>query len=96
MWWVTYFRHWVIFLSSYSSLNVSVTVSNIHSNLTPATGTKYRDSEPVYPTLNTDWDAFFPDGTPVKNDKKPNYVFVWKTWGEWNCYLLFKPSRLSL
>uniref|UniRef100_A0A3Q1JQZ4 Uncharacterized protein n=1 Tax=Anabas testudineus TaxID=64144 RepID=A0A3Q1JQZ4_ANATE len=37
-------------------------------------------SEPVYPPQNTDWEAVFPDGTPVKNDKKPNYVFVWKTW----------------
>ncbi|XP_026223104.1 premelanosome protein b [Anabas testudineus] len=46
-------------------------------------GTKYHESEPVYPPQNTDWEAVFPDGTPVKNDKKPNYVFVWKTWGQY-------------
>uniref|UniRef100_A0A671V043 Premelanosome protein b n=1 Tax=Sparus aurata TaxID=8175 RepID=A0A671V043_SPAAU len=46
-------------------------------------GTKYRESEPVYPTQNTDWEAVFPDGAPVKKDKKPNYVFVWKTWGQY-------------
>ncbi|XP_070824302.1 premelanosome protein b [Chaetodon trifascialis] len=46
-------------------------------------GTKYHKSEPVYPTQNTDWEALFPDGTPVKKDKKPNYVFVWKTWGQY-------------
>uniref|UniRef100_A0A8C9X237 Premelanosome protein b n=1 Tax=Sander lucioperca TaxID=283035 RepID=A0A8C9X237_SANLU len=43
-------------------------------------GTKYQESEPVYPAQNTDWEAVFPDGTPVKKDKKPAYVFVWKTW----------------
>uniref|UniRef100_A0A8P4KND1 PKD domain-containing protein n=1 Tax=Dicentrarchus labrax TaxID=13489 RepID=A0A8P4KND1_DICLA len=46
-------------------------------------GTKYHGSEPVYPTQNTDWEAVFPDGSPVKKDKKPNYVFVWKTWGQY-------------
>ncbi|KAM7405273.1 hypothetical protein PAMP_012547 [Pampus punctatissimus] len=46
-------------------------------------GTKYFESEPVYPTQNTDWEAVFPDGTPVKKDKRPNYVFVWKTWGQY-------------
>ncbi|XP_041801229.1 premelanosome protein b [Chelmon rostratus] len=46
-------------------------------------GTKYHESEPVYPTKNTDWEAVFPDGSPVKKDKKPNYVFVWKTWGQY-------------
>uniref|UniRef100_A0A3Q2XQD6 Premelanosome protein b n=1 Tax=Hippocampus comes TaxID=109280 RepID=A0A3Q2XQD6_HIPCM len=29
------------------------------------------------------WEAVFPDGTPIKKDKKPNYVFVWKTWGQY-------------
>lgn len=61
----------------YTGLNVSVA----HIALSPDTGTKYRESEPVYPTQNTDWEAVFPDGAPVKKDKKPNYVFVWKTWG---------------
>ncbi|XP_043980756.1 premelanosome protein b [Gambusia affinis] len=46
-------------------------------------GTKYFKSEPVYPMKDTDWEAVFPDGTPVKDDKKPPYVFVWKTWGQY-------------
>ncbi|XP_068454260.1 premelanosome protein b [Clinocottus analis] len=46
-------------------------------------GTKYHESEPVYPTQNTDWDAVFPDGTPIRKDKKPAYVFVWKTWSQY-------------
>nr|XP_046252484.1 premelanosome protein b [Scatophagus argus] len=46
-------------------------------------GTKHHEAEPVYPTQNTDWEAVFPDGTPFKKDKKPNYVFVWKTWGQY-------------
>ncbi|KAM9350566.1 premelanosome protein b [Symphorus nematophorus] len=46
-------------------------------------GTKYHESEPVYPAQNTDGEAVFPDGSPVKKDKKPNYVFVWKTWGQY-------------
>ncbi|KAM9343292.1 premelanosome protein b [Pholidichthys leucotaenia] len=46
-------------------------------------GTKYLGSEPVYSTPNTDWEAFFPDGTPVNKDKKPSYVFVWKAWGQY-------------
>ncbi|KAM4610636.1 premelanosome protein b [Polymixia lowei] len=46
-------------------------------------GTKYRESEPVYPTQNTEWEGVFPDGTPFKKDKKPSYVYVWKTWGQY-------------
>uniref|UniRef100_A0A3Q3QHJ0 PKD domain-containing protein n=1 Tax=Monopterus albus TaxID=43700 RepID=A0A3Q3QHJ0_MONAL len=46
-------------------------------------GTKYHASELVYPTQNTEWEAVFPDGIPVKTDKKPNYVFVWKAWGQY-------------
>ncbi|XP_061646052.1 premelanosome protein b isoform X2 [Phyllopteryx taeniolatus] len=46
-------------------------------------GTKYLESQTVFPTQNTDWEAVFPDGTPIKKDKKPNYVFVWKTWGQY-------------
>ncbi|XP_007566939.1 premelanosome protein b [Poecilia formosa] len=48
-----------------------------------ANGTKYFKSEPVYPTKDADWEAVFPDGTPVKDDKRPPYVFVWKTWGQY-------------
>uniref|UniRef100_A0A8C6S7X9 Premelanosome protein b n=1 Tax=Neogobius melanostomus TaxID=47308 RepID=A0A8C6S7X9_9GOBI len=43
-------------------------------------GTKHVASEPVYPMESADWKAVFPDGTPINNDEKPNYVFVWKTW----------------
>ncbi|XP_063745419.1 premelanosome protein b isoform X2 [Eleginops maclovinus] len=46
-------------------------------------GTKYRESEPVYPGQSSDWEAVFPDGTAFKKDKKPAYVFVWKTWGQY-------------
>ncbi|XP_049437345.1 premelanosome protein b [Epinephelus fuscoguttatus] len=46
-------------------------------------GTKYRESEPVYPAQSPDWEVVFPDGSPVKKDKKPAYVFVWKTWGQY-------------
>ncbi|XP_056896305.1 premelanosome protein b isoform X1 [Takifugu flavidus] len=46
-------------------------------------GTKHAASEPVFPTQDTDWEPVFPDGTPMKKDKKPNYVFVWKAWGQY-------------
>uniref|UniRef100_A0A672HZJ5 Premelanosome protein b n=1 Tax=Salarias fasciatus TaxID=181472 RepID=A0A672HZJ5_SALFA len=46
-------------------------------------GTKYHESEAVYPTLDIDWEPVFPNGTPIKKDKKPAYVFVWKTWGQY-------------
>ncbi|XP_061695351.1 premelanosome protein b isoform X2 [Syngnathoides biaculeatus] len=46
-------------------------------------GTRYEASQAVFPTQNSDWEAVFPDGTPIKKDKKPNYVFVWKTWGHY-------------
>ncbi|XP_077368909.1 premelanosome protein b isoform X2 [Festucalex cinctus] len=46
-------------------------------------GTKYLASQAVFPTQKTDWEAVFPNGTPIKKDKKPNYVFVWKTWGQY-------------
>lgn len=51
-------------------------------------GTKYAASEPVFPTQDTDWEPVFPDGTPMKKDKKPNYVFVWKAWGERSAHTL--------
>ena len=38
-------------------------------------GTNYRESEPVYPTQNTEWNGIFPDGTLFKKDKQPSYVF---------------------
>ncbi|XP_028309548.1 premelanosome protein b [Gouania willdenowi] len=46
-------------------------------------GTKYRKSEPVYPSPNSDWEAVFPDGKPLTKDKRPAYVFVWKAWGQY-------------
>uniref|UniRef100_A0A674NIA0 Premelanosome protein b n=1 Tax=Takifugu rubripes TaxID=31033 RepID=A0A674NIA0_TAKRU len=46
-------------------------------------GTTHAASEPVFPTQDTDWEPVFPDGTPMKKDKKPNYVFVWKAWGQY-------------
>ncbi|XP_049610421.1 premelanosome protein b isoform X3 [Syngnathus scovelli] len=46
-------------------------------------GTKFLESETVFPTPKTDWEAVFPDGTQIKKDTKPNYVFVWKTWGQY-------------
>ncbi|XP_033826073.2 premelanosome protein b [Periophthalmus magnuspinnatus] len=46
-------------------------------------GTKHVASEPVYPVDGADEELFFPDGTPIKDDKKPQYVFVWKTWGQY-------------
>uniref|UniRef100_A0A3Q2PE84 Premelanosome protein b n=1 Tax=Fundulus heteroclitus TaxID=8078 RepID=A0A3Q2PE84_FUNHE len=46
-------------------------------------GTKYFKSEPVYSAKDPDWEAVFPDGTPVRGDKKPAYVFVWKAWGQY-------------
>ena len=44
-------------------------------------GTKYSESEPVYPSENIEAEGVFPDGKPFNNDKNPSYVFVWKTWG---------------
>ncbi|KAM6976769.1 premelanosome protein b [Aplochiton taeniatus] len=46
-------------------------------------GTKYGESEPVYPSQNIEVDGVFPDGTPFKKDKPPSYVFVWKAWGKY-------------
>ncbi|CAL8326147.1 unnamed protein product [Merluccius merluccius] len=46
-------------------------------------GTKYSESEPVYPTENVESEGVFPDGAPFNNNKNPSYVFVWKTWGQY-------------
>lgn len=54
----------------------------LDSTVSNATGTKYHKSEPVYPAQPTEWEADFPDGTPIIKDQKPDYVFVWKTRGE--------------
>ncbi|KAI1891069.1 hypothetical protein AGOR_G00160110 [Albula goreensis] len=50
-------------------------------------GTNYQQGQEVYPdgTSPTEWSGIFPDGTPFTriSDKKPRYVFVWKTWGRY-------------
>ncbi|XP_072304746.1 premelanosome protein b [Eucyclogobius newberryi] len=46
-------------------------------------GTEHFASEPVFPRENSDEELLFPDGTPIRDDKKPQYVFVWKTWGQY-------------
>ncbi|CAL8255526.1 unnamed protein product [Arctogadus glacialis] len=46
-------------------------------------GTKYSESEPVYPSETIEAEGVFPDGKPFNNDKNPSYVFVWKTWGQY-------------
>lgn len=37
------------------------------------------------------WNGVFPDGVPLSKDgdKKPPYVFVWKTWGMSQSTLIF-------
>lgn len=48
-------------------------------------GTQCHEGQPVYPEQRSseDWNGVFPDGVPLgkDGDKKPPYVFVWKTWG---------------
>ncbi|KAJ8358558.1 hypothetical protein SKAU_G00150830 [Synaphobranchus kaupii] len=50
-------------------------------------GTHYQQGQAVYPVRNSsnEWSGVFPDGTPFTrvSDKKPHYVFVWKTWGRY-------------
>ncbi|KAJ8412120.1 hypothetical protein AAFF_G00143870 [Aldrovandia affinis] len=50
-------------------------------------GTNYQQGQEVYPDGNSsnEWSGVFPDGTPFTrvSDKKPHYVFVWKTWGRY-------------
>lgn len=50
-------------------------------------GTQYMKGEHVYPEFNSsqEWTGVFPDGTPFSTklkNKKPNFIFVWKTWGK--------------
>lgn len=53
-----------------------------------ATGTQYRQGQAVYPDQvsgpSGEYSGVFPDGTPFTGtaDRKPHYVFVWKTWGK--------------
>ncbi|XP_015199523.2 premelanosome protein a isoform X1 [Lepisosteus oculatus] len=50
-------------------------------------GTHFRKGEAVYPDHNSSevWNGTFPDGTPFprNSNKKPRFVFVWKTWGRY-------------
>ncbi|XP_031421876.1 premelanosome protein b isoform X2 [Clupea harengus] len=50
-------------------------------------GTQCHEGQPVYPEQRSseDWNGVFPDGVPLgkDGDKKPPYVFVWKTWGQY-------------
>uniref|UniRef100_A0A3P8UVU7 Premelanosome protein a n=1 Tax=Cynoglossus semilaevis TaxID=244447 RepID=A0A3P8UVU7_CYNSE len=48
-------------------------------------GQQYQQGQPVYSDRNTTLTGLFPDGTPFTGtqDKKPHYVYVWKTWGRY-------------
>ncbi|XP_062298483.1 premelanosome protein a [Scomber scombrus] len=48
-------------------------------------GQQYVEGQAVYPDRDTQSTGVFPDGTPFtrSQDKKPHYVFVWKTWGRY-------------
>ncbi|XP_023852560.1 premelanosome protein a [Salvelinus sp. IW2-2015] len=52
-------------------------------------GTQYRQGQAVYPDQvsgpSGEYSGVFPDGTPFNGtaDRKPHYVFVWKTWGRY-------------
>ncbi|XP_041801892.1 premelanosome protein a [Chelmon rostratus] len=48
-------------------------------------GQQYQQGQPVYPDQDTERTGVFPDGTPFNRsqNKKPHYVFVWKTWGRY-------------
>ncbi|KAM3877880.1 premelanosome protein a [Diretmus argenteus] len=46
-------------------------------------GREYQEGQSVYSDQDTDRTGVFPDGTAFTRgqNKKPRYVFVWKTWG---------------
>ncbi|KAM7422364.1 hypothetical protein PAMA_010428 [Pampus argenteus] len=48
-------------------------------------GQQYQEGQAVYPDQDTQSTGVFPDGTPFtrSQNKKPHYVFVWKTWGRY-------------
>uniref|UniRef100_A0A672M9W9 Melanocyte protein PMEL-like n=1 Tax=Sinocyclocheilus grahami TaxID=75366 RepID=A0A672M9W9_SINGR len=49
--------------------------------------TQFHEGEPVYPEENSvdEWNAVFPNAPLLsrQGDKRPPYVFVWKTWGKY-------------
>ncbi|KAG8007911.1 Melanocyte protein PMEL [Nibea albiflora] len=51
-------------------------------------GQQYQQGQAVYPDQDTERTGVFPDGTPFtrSQNKKPHYVFVWKTWGEYTSF----------
>ncbi|TKS71505.1 Melanocyte protein PMEL [Collichthys lucidus] len=51
-------------------------------------GQQYQQGQSVYPDQDTERTGVFPDGTPFtrSQNKKPHYVFVWKTWGEYTSF----------
>nr|XP_055041080.1 premelanosome protein a isoform X1 [Misgurnus anguillicaudatus] len=50
-------------------------------------GTAYTMGQAVYPESNLpqEWTGVFPDGTPFTkiSNKKPRFIYVWKTWGKY-------------
>ncbi|XP_038159458.1 premelanosome protein a [Cyprinodon tularosa] len=48
-------------------------------------GREYLEGQAVYPERDNVWSGVFPDGTPFNRsqNRKPRYVFVWKTWGRY-------------
>ncbi|XP_034724461.1 melanocyte protein PMEL-like [Etheostoma cragini] len=48
-------------------------------------GQQYQEGHAVYPDRDTQSTGVFPDGTRFSRSqqKKPHYVFVWKTWGRY-------------
>ncbi|XP_037534840.1 premelanosome protein a [Nematolebias whitei] len=48
-------------------------------------GRQYQEGQAVYPDQTSEWTGVFPDGTPFTRtqNRKPRYVFVWKTWGRY-------------
>ncbi|XP_077386567.1 premelanosome protein a [Festucalex cinctus] len=48
-------------------------------------GQQYQAGQVVYPDQSRELTGVFPDGTPFTRtqDRKPRYVYVWKTWGKY-------------
>ncbi|XP_061544828.1 premelanosome protein a isoform X2 [Phycodurus eques] len=48
-------------------------------------GQQYQAGQAVYPAQSNEFNWVFPDGTPFTwtRDRKPHYVYVWKTWGKY-------------
>ncbi|XP_027859455.1 premelanosome protein a isoform X2 [Xiphophorus couchianus] len=48
-------------------------------------GREYQEGQAVYPDRGGEWTGVFPDGTPFNRsqNRKPCYVFVWKTFGRY-------------